>query len=54
MSETPPDHNGTAPADVRPRKPWPVWAILLAYFLLAALASVSIWFIDKDAMHVAR
>jgi len=42
--------NGIAPADARPHKPWPLWRKILAYLALAALASVSIWFIDRGAM----
>ncbi len=41
---------GIAPADQIPRRPWPLWRKTLAYLLLTALASVSIWFIDRGAM----
>ncbi len=39
-----------ARADARHRKPWPLWRMILAYLLMLALASGSIWFIDRDAM----
>ena len=39
-----------APADAVPHRPWPLWRKVSAYLLLAVLASVSIWFIDRDAM----
>jgi hypothetical protein len=51
----PPESNlGIAPADAKPHRRWPLWRIAIAYLLLTALASFSIWFIDKGAMHVAR
>ncbi len=37
-------------ADAVVQKPWPLWRKILAYLLLIALASLSIWFIDRDAM----
>ncbi len=47
---TDPIAQGIAPADARPRKPWPLWAKVLAYLVLIAVASFSIWFIDQGAM----
>jgi hypothetical protein len=41
-----------APADAVPHHPWPIWRRILAYLLLAGLASVSIWFIDRGAMQL--
>ena len=41
-----------APADAQPRQPWATWRKILAYILLALLASVSIWFIDRGAMEL--
>jgi hypothetical protein len=48
------ESTGIAPADARPHHRWPRWRIVLAYLLLTAIASFSIWFIDKGAMHVVR
>jgi hypothetical protein len=41
---------GQAPSDALPRKSWPMWRKILAYLLMFALASVSIWEIDRLAM----
>jgi hypothetical protein len=41
-----------APADAVPHRPWPIWRKVTAYLLLAFLASVSIWFIDRGAMQL--
>ncbi len=38
-----------SPADLRPRRNWSLWRQVLAYVVLAALASLSIWFVDRDA-----
>jgi hypothetical protein len=47
-------HQGIAPADARPHRRWAFWEIVLAYLILTAIASLSIWFIDQGAMHVAN
>ena len=31
---------------------WPRWKIVLAYLVMIAVASVSIWFVDRSAMRV--
>jgi hypothetical protein len=41
-----------APADAIARRPWPIGKKILAYLLLALLAAVSIWFIDRGAMQL--
>jgi hypothetical protein len=43
-----------SPSDLLPRKPWPAWRKLVAYLLLIALSSVSIWLIDRLAMHAQK
>jgi hypothetical protein len=43
---------GAAPADLKPHRKWRVWQIILAYLILAAIASVSIWLVDREAMRV--
>jgi hypothetical protein len=40
---------GPAPADARPHARWPAWRVVIAYALLAALAGISIWYIDLKA-----
>jgi hypothetical protein len=35
-----------APADTRPRAPWPTWRKVLAYVILAAAAAFGIWLVD--------
>jgi hypothetical protein len=50
MTPDPASNFGIAPADAVPHRPWPAWRKIAAYLLLAALASVSIWFIDRGAM----
>lgn len=44
-----PEPGGPAPADARPRGPWPLWKRVLAYVILSALALASIWYIDLKA-----
>lgn len=36
-----------APADALLRPRWPLWKIIIAYVIFAALAVGSIWFIDR-------
>jgi len=36
-----------APADLRRHRPWPTWAKIAAYAVLAAIALWSVWFIDR-------
>jgi hypothetical protein len=43
-----------SPSDLIRRKPWPIWRRILAYLLLIALSSASIWLIDRLAMHQAQ
>jgi hypothetical protein len=43
---------GAAPADLKPHRKWRWWKIVLAYLVLLALASVSIWLVDREAMRV--
>lgn len=38
-----------APADARPHAPWPLWKKVLAYAVLAAVASAAIWYVDLKA-----
>ena len=54
MTEPTDQQSGIAPADARPHRRWPWWGVMLAYLVMAAIASYSIWFIDQGAMHVAR
>ena len=43
---------GAAPADLKPHRKWRLWKIILAYLLLAAIATVSILLVDREAMRV--
>lgn len=43
------DAPNPSPADARPHPRWPLWKILLAYLLLAAVALLAIWYIDLKA-----
>jgi hypothetical protein len=36
----------------QPTKRWPRWKIVLAYLAMTAIASASIWFVDRSAMRV--
>jgi hypothetical protein len=36
------------------RTKWPRWKIVLAYAVMIAIASVSIWFVDRSAMRVQQ
>jgi len=45
---------GISPSDALPRKRWRLWQKILAYLLMLALASVSIWLIDYLAMRVGE
>jgi len=45
---------GISPSDALPKKRWPLWRKILAYLLMLALASVSIWLIDRLAMRQAQ
>jgi hypothetical protein len=38
---------GKSPSDAMVRKPWPLWRKVMAYLLMLALASASIWLIDR-------
>jgi hypothetical protein len=44
--------NGQAPADQWPYRKWRWWEKTLAYLILAAIASASIWIVDRQAMRV--
>lgn len=44
--------SGQAPADQYPYRKWRWWEKVLAYLILAAIASASIWFVDRQAMRV--
>jgi hypothetical protein len=44
--------NGVAPCDARPQAKWPRWRVVLVYLVLTALASISIWLVDRSAMRV--
>lgn len=46
--------SGMSPSDSLPRKRWPMWRKIVAYLFLMALASVSIWLIDRLAMKQAQ
>jgi hypothetical protein len=46
--------NAPSPSDARQYKPWPMWGKILAYLLMMALASASIWLIDRLAMQQAE
>jgi hypothetical protein len=39
--------SSAAPANTRPRAPWPRWRKLLAYAAMALLALFSIWLVDR-------
>jgi hypothetical protein len=41
-----------APADRRSVAHWPLWRIVVAYTILAALAAASIWLIDSRAIQL--
>jgi hypothetical protein len=43
---------GQAPADQYPYGKWQSWEKVLAYLILAGIASASIWFVDYEAMRV--
>lgn len=49
-----------APADAAPHRHWPLWRKIIAYLIFTTLASVSIWYVDRDVMraqehnHVGR
>src|SRR5438270_468073 len=45
----PVDQPDPLPADARPHPRWPLWKILLAYLVLAAVAFFAIWYIDLKA-----
>ncbi len=45
---------GISPSDAVSHQAWPLWRKLLAYLLMFALASVSIWEIDRLAMRQAQ
>ena len=34
--------------------PWPLWRRVVAYVVLAAVAAVSVWLVDRDAMRVGQ
>jgi hypothetical protein len=42
--------NTAAPADAAPHRRWPAWQKVVAYLIFAAIASASIWYVDRDAM----
>lgn len=43
---------GPAPADARPHAPWPIWRRAVAYLVLAGIALLCIWYVDRRA-HVS-
>ncbi|MGE5608087.1 MAG: hypothetical protein ACM359_02430 [Bacillota bacterium] len=54
MTTTAPPTPTAAPADRRPREPWPLPAKFIAYAILSALAIASVWFINRRVDALAQ